>query len=71
MSPTDDSTEPAEHARSPFGFSRPELVLMVLVLVGIGPGWAALRSSGLGETGEDNSYGHGLVDAYAAVLMSF
>ena len=33
MSPTDASTEPAERARSPFGFSRPELILMVLVLV--------------------------------------
>ena len=33
MSPTDASTESAERARSPFGFSRPELVLMVLVLV--------------------------------------
>jgi hypothetical protein len=33
MSPSDASTEPAERARSPFGFSRAELALMVLVLV--------------------------------------
>ena len=33
MSPTDASTETTERARSPYGFSRPELVLMVLVLV--------------------------------------